>query len=128
MQYDERTRTRTRTRWRGGCGGCGGAGCASFFLVLIVGILMSLFSLVLGVGASVRIPLTHSNITVAGSIGSKDKAVGALPEYTQGRLGKNQNLFNYSTTMTIGPAEGTWIVILGQQDGAPGIDLHLDLR
>ena len=125
---DDERRTRTRTRWRGGCGpGCN-AGCASFFLVLIVGILLSLFSLVLGVGASVRVPFTHSNITVAGSIGSKDKAVGALPDYTQGRLGKNQNFFNNSTTMTIGPAEGTWIILIGQQDGAPGIDLHLYLH
>jgi hypothetical protein len=29
--------------------------------------------------------------------------------------------------MTIGPAEGTVVVILGSQDGAPPIDLHLVL-
>jgi hypothetical protein len=116
-----KTRTRSRNR---GCG-CGGG---LFFLVLTIGILFSLFNLVAGVGVSVRIPLTESNLTVAGSLGAKDKAVGALPDYVQGRLGRNQNFFNNSTTMTIGPAEGTGVVIIGKQDGAPAIDLHLDLR
>ena len=96
--------------------------------MLTVGILLSLFNTGVGVGVSVRIPLTQSNLTVAGSIGAKDKAVGALPEYTDGRLGGNQNFFNNSTTMTIGPAEGAALVILGKQDGAPAVDLHLVVR
>jgi len=93
-----------------------------------VGIVLSLFHAVVGIGVSVRIPLTNSNFTLAGSIGAKDRAVGALPDYTEGRLGRNQNFFNNSTTMTIGPAEGTVLVILGRQDGAPPIDLHLVLE
>jgi hypothetical protein len=93
-----------------------------------VGILLSLFNLAVSFGVSVRVPLTSSNITVAGSIGEKDKAVAALPSYTQGRLGTNQNFFNNSITMTIWRAEGITLLILGQQDGAPPIDLHLDLR
>ena len=118
-------RPRWRTRYRSrGCG-CSGGG---FLLVLTVGILLSLFNTGVGVGVSVRIPLTQSNLTVAGSIGAKDKAVGALPEYTDGRLGGNQNFFNNSTTMTIGPAEGAALVILGKQDGAPAVDLHLVVR
>lgn len=122
---ESRGEVRTRTRYRNrGCG----AGCASFFLVLTVGIVLSLFSLVAGIGISVRVPFTHANITAAGSLGGKDKAVTALPQYVQGRLGKNQNFLNYSTTMTIGPAEGTSIVVIGQQDDAPAIDLHLDLH
>src|SRR5579864_936492 len=120
----ERTRWRTRYRDRGcGCG-CGGF----FFFVLIVGVLFSLFNVVAGVGVSVRVPFTESNITVAGSVGAKDKAVGALPDYVQGRLGKNQNFFNNSTTMTIGPAEGTALVVIGNQGGAPPIDLHIFLH
>lgn len=116
---------RTRTRYRNrGCG----FGCASFFLVLTVGIVLSLFNLAVSFGVSVRVPLTSSNITVAGSIGEKDKAVAALPNYTQGRLSSNQNFFNNSITMTIWRAEGITLLILGQQDGAPAIDLHLDLR
>lgn len=107
-----------------GCG-CGGGG---FFFVLIVGILLSLFSVDVGVGVSVRIPFTQSNVTLAGSVGAKDKTVGALPDYTQGRLGRNQNFFNNSTTLTIGPAEGAALVIIGKQDGAPMVDLHLALR
>ena len=62
------------------------------------------------------------------AIGEKNKAVAALPPYDEGRLGGNQNLFNNSTTMTIGPAEGAAEVILGRQDGAPVFDLHLDIR
>jgi hypothetical protein len=118
-------RTRFRTRYRNrGCG-CGFAG---FFLVLTVGIVLSLFNTDVGIGVSVRIPFTSSNVTIAGSVGSKTKAVGALPYYTEGRLGGNQNFFNNSSTMTIGPAEGTALVIVGKQDGAPPVDLHLEVR
>ncbi len=113
---------RTRTRYRNqGCG----CGCGGFFLVLTVGIILSLFNAGVGIGVSVRIPFTSSNITVAGAIGQKDKTVTSLPSYTEGRLGGNQNLFNNSTTMTIGPAEGAAVVIIGKQDGAPPVDLHL---
>ena len=118
-------RTRLRTRYRNrGCG----CGCAGFFLVLTVGILLSLFNAGVGIGVSVRVPFTSSNLTVAGSVGAKAKAIAALPAYTEGRVGGNQNFFNNSTTMTIGPAEGTALVILGRQAGAPAVDLHLDIR
>ncbi len=96
--------------------------------MLTVGILLSLFNVGIGIGASVRIPLTESNLTIAGVVGAKGKAVAAFPGYTDGRLGGNQNLFNNSTTMTIGPAEGAALVIIGKQDDAPAIDLHLDIR
>jgi hypothetical protein len=96
--------------------------------VLTVGIVLSLFNAGVGAGVSVRIPLTQSNLTVAASIGAKDKAVGSLPTYTEGRLGGNQNFFNNSTTMTIGPAEGAALVIIGKQDGAPALDLHIVIR
>ena len=109
---------------RGGCG-CGGGG---FFVVLTAGIVMSLFNADLGVGASVRIPFTESNVTVAGSIGAKEKAPDVLPGYTHGRLGGNQNFINHSSTLTIGPAEGAYLIVLGKQDGAPIIDLHLEAR
>jgi hypothetical protein len=119
----ERTRWRTRYRNRG----CG-CGCGGFLLVLTLGILLSLFQTTVGIGASVRIPFTGSNITVAGILGAKDKAVDALPAYTAGRLGGNQNFFNNSTTMTIGPAEGAALVVIGKQDGAPPVDLHIVMR
>jgi hypothetical protein len=119
----ERIKVRTRYRTRG-CG-CGGGG---FFLVLTVGILLAIFNSGIGIGVSVRIPFTSSNVTLAGSIGAKAKAVEALPAYTQGRLGGNQNFFNNSTTMTIGPAEGAVLVIVGRQDDAPAVDLHIELR
>ena len=118
-------RARIRTRYRNrGCG----CGCAGFFLVLTVGILLSVFNAGIGIGVSVRIPFTSSNLTVAGSVGAKAKAIAALPPYTKDRVGGNQNFFNNSTTMTIGPAEGTALVIFGRQTGAPALDLHLDAR
>ena len=123
----ERTRIRTRYRDRG-CGGCGcGFGFGGFFIVLTVGILLSLFNTDLGIGASVRIPFTQSNLTVAGVLGAKSKAIEALPSYVSERLGGNQNFFNNSATMTIGPAEGAGLIIIGRQDGAPPIDFHLEV-
>ena len=111
---------RTRSRARG----CG-FGCGGFFFVLIVGIALSLFNLAIGLGLSFRVPFTASNFTIAGSIGEKAKVAEALPAYTRGRLAGNQNFINQTQTLTIGPAEGAAVIILGQQDGAPPVDLHL---
>ena len=116
-----RTRVRYRTR------GCG-TGCGGFLFVLIVGLLLSLFNTGISIGVSFRIPLTQSNFTIAGSVGQKDKAVSSLPDYDQGRIGGNQNFFNNTTTMTIGPAEGIGMIVIGRQDGAPAIDLHLVVK
>jgi hypothetical protein len=108
-------------------GGCG-AGCASVLVVLTVGILLSLFNAAIGIGVSIRVPFTDTNLTVAGSVGQKQKAVASLPGYALERLGGNQNFINQTTTLTIGPAEGTTLIILGRQPGAPVADLHLVAR
>jgi hypothetical protein len=108
-------------------GGCG-AGCASVLVVLTIGLLLSLFNAAIGIGASIRIPFTDSNLTVAGSVGEKQKAVQSLPGYAAGRLGGNQNFINHTTTLTIGPAEGTALIVLGKQPGAPIVDLRLVSR
>lgn len=93
--------------------------------MLTLGILLSLFSVVVGIGATVRVPFTHSNLSVAAALGAKEKAPGALPGYTAGLLGGNQNFINWSQTLTIGPAEGAILVVIGKQDDAPVLDLHL---
>lgn len=122
---DPGSQPRTRVRYRNrGCG----TGCGGFFFVLIVGLVLALFNVGISIGISVRIPLTNSNFTLAGSVGQKDKAVSSLPDYTEGRVGGNQNLFNNTTTMTIGPAEGIGLIIIGRQDGAPPLDLHLVVK
>ena len=121
---DEKPRQVVRYRYGNRGWGCGGG----FFLVLTVGIIMALLNVAVSVGISIRVPFTSANFTIAAAIGEKNKAVAALPPYDEGRLGGNQNLFNNSTTMTIGPAEGAAEVILGRQDGAPVLDLHLDIR
>jgi hypothetical protein len=112
-----------RVNNRGGCG----CGCGGFLVVLTIGIALSLFNTDFGIGLSARIPFTESNVTLAAAIGAKDKAPSALPDYTHGRLGGNQNFINNSTTLTIGPAEGAAIFVIGRQDDAPVIDLHLVL-
>lgn len=119
---------RTRTwRWQRNQGGCG-CGCGGLFVVLTLGLLLSLFNSDLGIGASIRIPFTSANVTVAGSVGRKDKAPDALPSYVHGRLASNQDFINQSNTLTIWVAEGTSIIVVGEQAGAPPIDVHLELR
>jgi hypothetical protein len=103
----------------------GRIGCGGFLFVLIVGIGLSLFNIGIGIGVSIRVPSTQSNLTLAGSIGAKEKTIDALPAYTRGRLGGNQNFINHSQTLTIGPAEGATLVVLGKQEGAPAVDLRL---
>ncbi len=97
-------------------------------VVLTAGLLLSLFSAAVGIGVSVRIPLTQANITLAGSVGKKEKAPDALPQYVHGKLGGNQNFVNGSQSLTIWVAEGTVIFVVGQQEGAPLVDLHLEAR
>jgi hypothetical protein len=97
-------------------------------LVLVLGGALSLFNAVFGIGVSVGIPFTQSNVTAAGSIGTKDKVVSGLPSYTQSRLAGNQNFINQSGTLTFGPAEGVGIFVIGKQEGAPAVDLYLVLR
>lgn len=121
---EEHRRWRRFRPGRGGWG-CGGGG---FLLVITLGIVLSLFNAAFGLGVSARIPFTQSNITVAGSLGAKAKAPDSLPAYTRGRLGGNQNFVNNSTTLTIGPAEGAGLVVIGRQDGAPLVDLYLVFR
>ena len=96
--------------------------------MLLVGGALSLFNVAFGIGFSFQIPLTASHLTAAGSIGTKEKAVETLPNYAQGWLAGNQNFINHSTTMTIGPAEGIGLLVIGKQPGAPPIDLHVALR
>jgi hypothetical protein len=122
----------SRKRWewrrsdaRSGCGrGCGG-GCAGVILVLTVGLLLSAFNAAIGVGVSVRVPFTQSNLSLAGAIGEKDKVEGALPPYLEGRLAGHQNFINQTNTLAIWVAEGAGVAVLGHQEGAPLIDLHL---
>jgi hypothetical protein len=118
-----------KRRWSRGPGGCGCiSGCGTFIFIFLVGGLLSLFGSVFGVGVSVGIPLTQSNVTVAGSIGTKAKIMEGLPTYVRERLAGNQNFINQSSTLTVGPAEGAAIFVVGGQSGAPAIDLYIVLR
>lgn len=118
-----------RRRWRSTAGGCGCfSGCGSFIFVFLLGGALSLFNAVFGLGLSVGIPFTQSNVTLAGAIGTKTKAVEGLPTYTRERLAGNQNFINQSITLTVGPAEGVGMFIIGAQEGAPTVDLFIAVR
>jgi hypothetical protein len=109
--------------------GCGClSGCGTFIFVFLVGGLLSLFGSVFGLGLSIGIPATQSNVTVAGSIGTKTRISEGLPSYVRERLAGNQNFINQSGTLTVGPAEGAAIFVVGGQEGAPAIDLYIVLR
>ncbi len=114
-------------RFRPGPRGCG-FGCGSFLFVLVVGGALSIFNAAFGIAVSAGIPFTTSNVTAAGSIGVKEKVADRLPGYVRGRLGGNENFINNSTTVTVGPAEGAGVLVIGAQAGAPALDLYIDLR
>ena len=96
--------------------------------MLTVGILLAVLHLVVAIGISLRIPFTPANATLAAAIGTKQEVADAMPAYTHGRLGGNQNLVNHSQSLTLGPAEGAVLFVIGRQEGAPGFDLHLVAR
>lgn len=96
--------------------------------MILLGGILSIFPVAFGLGVSVGVPFMQSNITVAGAIGAKDRVAGTLPDYTRDRVGGNQNFVNNTTTLTIGPAEGIGLLVVGRQEGAPAIDLHIALR
>jgi hypothetical protein len=116
----------SRPRRRGGSCSRGGCGCALPSIVLVVGIILAIFSTNLGIGVSVRMPFTESNLSVAGSVGSKEMAMDTLPNYVEQKVADNNNFLNQSITLTIWPAEGVSLIVLGKQEGAPVIDVHLD--
>jgi hypothetical protein len=113
-------------RGGGGCGRGGGCGCALPSIVLVVGIILAIFSTNLGIGVSVRVPFTESNLSVAGSVGSKEMAIETLPNYVEQKVANNNNFLNQSITLTIWSAEGVSLLVLGKQEGAPVVDVHLD--
>lgn len=113
--------------WRSSRGGCG-CGCGSVFIVLTAGLLLTLFNSDLGLGITVRIPFTTANVTMAGSVGKKEKALEALPVYVRDKVASNDDFINQSNTLTIWVAEGASVVVVGHQPGAPPVELHLELR
>src|SRR5438034_9234626 len=95
MRNEEGTR-----RWSRSTRGCG-CGCASVFVVLTAGLLLTLFNSSIGIGVSVRVPFTESNLTIAGSVGKKEKAADALPPYGRGKLASDPTFIDQSNPLTI---------------------------
>lgn len=102
-------------------------GCTSPLGVLIFGLGLSVFSSALGGGCSVRIPLTEANISMAGSVGSKERSRKALPDYLEDKIGSQRGFINSSNSLGIWVAEGTGIIYVGRTPEAPWIDFNIDL-
>ncbi len=103
-------------------------GFAGFFIVLTFGLVLMLLNVGVSLGITFRIPLTQANLTAAGCLGEKGKAVSSLPAYVQGKLGDNHDFINHSMTTTIGPIEGCEIGILGHQASAPSFNFHFKIK
>jgi len=103
-------------------------GFAGFFVVITLGLLLMLINVGLSLGLSFRIPFTNANLTLAGCLGEKNKAVSSLPSYLQGRLGSNKDFMNHSSTTTIWKIEGCEMGIIGNQPGAPGLGIHIGVK
>lgn len=111
-----------RSRRNVGCqGGCAGCGC-----VLTIGLILAILGTALGITVSARIPGTHSNVTIAGSIGKKEISRTVLPTYARETFGSNKNFINSSHSLVVGPAQGLQEIVIGKQPGAPaaGIDVR----
>lgn len=103
-------------------------GFAGFFVVITVGLILMLINVGFSIGLTLKIPFTNINITGAGCLGQKAKAVQALPSYTQGKLGDNHDFINHSMTWVVGPIEGCEVAIIGRQLTAPLFDIHLGIK
>lgn len=103
-------------------------GFAGFFIVVTVGLVLMLMNVGLSLGLSLRIPFTQANLTLAGCLGEKNKAISALPSYVQGKLAGNEDFINHSMTMTVGPIEGCEMGIIGIQPGAPLFGIHIKAK
>ena len=103
-------------------------GFAGFFVVITIGLILMLLNLGVSLSLTFRVPLTSANISLAGCLGKKNKALSSLPEYLKGRLGNNKDFLNHSMTMTIGSIEGCEMGIIGNQKGAPLLNLYLGIK
>lgn len=103
-------------------------GFAGFFVVITIGLVLMLMNVGLSLGLSFRIPTTKANLTLAGCIGEKSKAIASLPSYARNRLGSNKDFINHSMTTTIWNIEGCEMGIIGEQPGSPVFGIHINAK
>ena len=103
-------------------------GFAGFFVVVTIGFVLMLLNIGFSLGLSFRIPWTNANLTVAGCLGEKNKALASLPSYVRERVGSNKDFINHSMTMTVGPIEGCELGVIGYQEGAPSFSIHIQAK
>lgn len=94
--------------------------------MLTVGLILAIIGGAASIAITVRIPATHSNATLSGSIGKKELTNKVLPRYTRRTFGQNTNFINSSNSLTIGPAQGRQQLVVGKQPGAPLAGISID--
>lgn len=67
------------------------AGGGLFGLVLIGGLILAFLNLAVGIGFSIRVPLTNLSLSCGGSLGKKEVVSQALPNYLQNRIVSNND-------------------------------------
>lgn len=96
--------------------------------MLTIGLILALLGGALGITASVHIPATHSNLTLAGSIGKKELTRAVLAPYARKTFGQNNSFINHSNSLTIWLAEGRQQIVVGKQPGAPLAGIEVDWK
>jgi hypothetical protein len=96
--------------------------------VLTIGLILAIIGGAAGISLTARIPGTHSNVTLAGSIGKKQLTLSVLPPYARRTFGQNHNLINSSNSLTIGPAQGRQQLVVGKQPDAPLARVDFDWK
>lgn len=93
--------------------------------MLTVGLILGILGGAIGISLSARIPGTHSNVTLTGSIGKKELTKSVLPGYAQATFGKNTNFINSSNALTVWLAQGRQQFVVGKQPGAPAAGIEI---
>lgn len=99
-----------------------------FWFTLIFGLILAFLGITVGIGFSLRVPLTKVNLSGGGSLGKKEVVKQALPNYLRDRVADNKTFINQTNTVTIWVAEGICVCVLGEQPEAPPIDLWINFK
>ena len=96
--------------------------------MLTAGLILAVIGAAVGIGITVRIPGTHSNVTLTGSVGKKELTKAVLPAYARRTFGQSTNLINSSNSLVVGPAQGRQQLVVGKQAGAPLARIDVDWK
>lgn len=104
-------------------GGCAGCGC-----ILTFGLAAAVFGASLFYSCTARIPGTESNISFAGSVGSRDIGERALPGYITRHFESADDFYRYLQKVDLGFIEGNTRGYLGVDSEVPAFDIQIGIK